>query len=314
MARSRTPLTDEQGALDPARPQKNRARRRLIGAAALCVLAAVVLPLVLDSEPHRASEEVQVLIPSRDTPLPSDPDPQAAVAPAAPSVSGRISQDAGAVSRAPDPVVPPAVPPAEPEASNPGVSSTGVSSTGVSNPGATAAAQAAAASAATAAEPVGSAPAVSGTDAKPPVASAQAAHEGAAKPEPSKSDAAKPEAEKPESAKHETAKADAAKSQSGRTGSDAKGAAADAHPPKSADAASSQRYVLQVGAFASERVAGAQLQRLKTAGLAAYTERIQTAGGERIRVRAGPFATKEAAESARRRLKSNGIDTVLITR
>ena len=306
MARSRTPLTDEQGALDPASPQKNRARRRLIGAAALCVLAAVVLPLVLDSEPHRASEEVQVLIPSRDTPLPSDPDPQAAVAPGAPSVSGRISQDAGPVSRAPDPVVPPAVPPAEPEASNPGVSSTGVS-----NPGATAAAQAAAASAATAAEPVGSAPAASGADAKPPLASAQAAPE---KPETARHEAAKSDAAKPDAVKPDPAKSDAAKPQSGRTGSDAKGAAADAHPPKSADAASSQRYVLQVGAFASERVAGAQLQRLKTAGLAAYTERIQTAGGERIRVRAGPFATKEAAESARRRLKSNGIDTVLITR
>lgn len=59
------------GALDPALSQKKRARRRLIGAAALALLAAIVLPLLLDPEPRQAPGEVQVEIPSRDTPLAS---------------------------------------------------------------------------------------------------------------------------------------------------------------------------------------------------------------------------------------------------
>ena len=57
------------GVLDPALPQKKRARRRLVGALAVCAAAAVVLPLVLDSEPRQVRPDLQVQIPSRDTPL-----------------------------------------------------------------------------------------------------------------------------------------------------------------------------------------------------------------------------------------------------
>lgn len=60
----------EGGALDPALSQKKRARRRLIGAAALVLAAAIILPLVLDSEPRQQLADVEVEIPSRDTPLP----------------------------------------------------------------------------------------------------------------------------------------------------------------------------------------------------------------------------------------------------
>jgi len=60
----------EGGALDPALSQKKRARRRLIGAAALTLAAAIILPLVLDSEPRQQLADVEVEIPSRDTPLP----------------------------------------------------------------------------------------------------------------------------------------------------------------------------------------------------------------------------------------------------
>lgn len=89
------------GALDPALSQKKRARRRLIGAAALALLAAIVLPLVLDPEPRQAPGEVQVEIPSRDVP----------VASLAPAQTGGQSHSA-----APDPVAgeqAPALQPAE---------------------------------------------------------------------------------------------------------------------------------------------------------------------------------------------------------
>jgi DedD protein len=45
---------------------KKRARRRLVGAAALALLAAIVLPMVMDHEPRPPSQEIQVRIPSQD--------------------------------------------------------------------------------------------------------------------------------------------------------------------------------------------------------------------------------------------------------
>ncbi|MCL4745386.1 MAG: SPOR domain-containing protein [Burkholderiaceae bacterium] len=66
---SRAKNAKSEGALDPALPQKKRARRRLVGAAAVCLAAAIVLPLVLDSEPRQIRDDVQVQIPSRDAPL-----------------------------------------------------------------------------------------------------------------------------------------------------------------------------------------------------------------------------------------------------
>src|SRR5690348_14169300 len=45
---------------------KKRARRRLVGAAALALLAAIVLPLVMDSEPKSGNQEIQIRIPSKE--------------------------------------------------------------------------------------------------------------------------------------------------------------------------------------------------------------------------------------------------------
>jgi DedD protein len=58
MARS---LSDEELKL------RKRARRRLIGAVVLAAIAAVVLPMVLDSEPKQFSQEVSIKIPSPDS-------------------------------------------------------------------------------------------------------------------------------------------------------------------------------------------------------------------------------------------------------
>jgi DedD protein len=45
---------------------KKRARRRLVGAAALALLAAIVLPMTMDQEPYPAGKDIQVTIPDRD--------------------------------------------------------------------------------------------------------------------------------------------------------------------------------------------------------------------------------------------------------
>jgi DedD protein len=80
---ARRDTAEDGGALDPALAQKKRARRRLVGALVLGLLAAVVLPLILDSEPRQTITDVQIEIPPRDTPLP----PKAA----AESASGEAS-------------------------------------------------------------------------------------------------------------------------------------------------------------------------------------------------------------------------------
>lgn len=45
---------------------KKRSRRRLVGAAALALLAAIVLPMVMDQEPGSPVQDIQVTIPDRD--------------------------------------------------------------------------------------------------------------------------------------------------------------------------------------------------------------------------------------------------------
>lgn len=65
---------------------KKRARRRLVGAVALALLAAVVLPTIMDQEPHPAIQDIQITIPDRDAVAalrrsPPSADAQAATAP-----------------------------------------------------------------------------------------------------------------------------------------------------------------------------------------------------------------------------------------
>jgi DedD protein len=57
---------DTDATLDGQLELKKRARRRLVGAAALALLAAIVLPMVMDHEPRQPAQDVQVRIPSQD--------------------------------------------------------------------------------------------------------------------------------------------------------------------------------------------------------------------------------------------------------
>lgn len=57
-------LADEYAddTLDPEFPQKQRARRRLIGAVVLVVAAVIVLPIVFETKPRPVSEDVSVKV------------------------------------------------------------------------------------------------------------------------------------------------------------------------------------------------------------------------------------------------------------
>ena len=57
--------------LDPTLPEKQRARRRLVGALALVAAAVIVLPMVLDSHPKPVTDDISIDIPTRPAaPLP----------------------------------------------------------------------------------------------------------------------------------------------------------------------------------------------------------------------------------------------------
>lgn len=73
---------DEAGQVEPADAVRVRARRRLIGAAALLLTVAIVVPMLLDPEPKPASDNIAIDIPSEKTPftprltLPAVPAPE----------------------------------------------------------------------------------------------------------------------------------------------------------------------------------------------------------------------------------------------
>jgi DedD protein len=92
----------------------------------------------------------------------------------------------------------------------------------------------------------------------------------------------------------------------------AKPAAAAPSAAAATPARDDARFVLQVGAFANSGSARAQADKARKAGVRAYTETVQTAQGERTRVRVGPFASREAADQARARLKAIGVDAALV--
>jgi DedD protein len=59
-------MTENTAASDSDLQLKKRARRRLVGAVALALLAAIVLPMVMDHEPRPTQQDIQVRIPSQD--------------------------------------------------------------------------------------------------------------------------------------------------------------------------------------------------------------------------------------------------------
>jgi len=88
--------------LDPTLPEKQRARRRLVGAIALVIAAVIVLPMILDSHPKPVTDDIAIDIPSRPAPQTSATsargdaqDTQAGVAPDNPSTADAAQSASG---------------------------------------------------------------------------------------------------------------------------------------------------------------------------------------------------------------------------
>jgi DedD protein len=85
--------------LDPTLPEKQRARRRLVGAVALVLAAVIVLPMVLDSRPKPVTDDISIDIPNRPAPAAKqsrdadDADTQAGVAHDGPANASNSAAD-----------------------------------------------------------------------------------------------------------------------------------------------------------------------------------------------------------------------------
>jgi DedD protein len=277
---------------DPMLPEKKRARRRLVGAIALALAAAVGLPMLLDSQPKPLAGDIAIQIPSKDkaAPLPVPADPAAAPAVQSPAggkaVAAEDSVDKGEeVVQAPPP--------------------------------ATAAARTPAPAVVAAAARPQSAAELPKPERKPEPAKARAEAKPESKPEhkpDSKTehkDSAKPEhkAEKPESkladkpAKPKSEDKPAKPHDDVRALAILEGKAAEkAEKERQADAAASPKVVLQVAALSSQEKAAELQARLRGAGISSHTEK----AGELIKVKVGPL-NKEEADKVRAKLGRIGL-------
>ncbi|NMV41700.1 SPOR domain-containing protein [Ralstonia insidiosa] len=233
-------VDDDDDGLDPELPQKQRARRRLIGAVVLVGAAVVVLPLVFDAKPRPVTDAVAVQI--QDQPI----DRGAKASTDEPKVASRRSAPRAPGSSAD-----------QPQALDQG-------------------------------EEV-----VASADTPSPSSPAPAQNTPSAQPTPPKTVA------------------------SLTPPADAKPAAKPAQPAPqtaapSADA-SGNKFVLLIGAFASEDRARNWLSKLKAEKIPGYIEHKKVPEkGDLALLRAGPFSDRAAAEAAQKRAEQIGLTPKLV--
>jgi DedD protein len=256
--------------LDPTLPEKQRARRRLVGAIAMVVAAVVVLPMVLDSHPKPVTDDISIDIPSRPAPklarreedtqagvAPDNPTPDSALAASglAPATTAAQTQSGGAKKNATQEAK---------QDAKPAEASTN--------------------------------PAPAAKPAVKPQAPAVAANSA---PAPAPAVAAKP-ASKPAPHSNATSAAPSAEESNAVANTDAN-SGTPASPPGS-------RFAVQLGAFANEANARSWATKLKAAGVPAYTEHRKQADGTSLTLlRAGPFADRAAASAAIAKVREAGL-------
>jgi DedD protein len=260
---------------DPMLPEKKRARRRLVGAIALALAAAVGLPMLLDSEPKPLAGDIAIQIPAKDKAAPL-PVPAAGKAVSAADSVDKDEEIVDAPPPAPAPAPKTAVAAAKPDT-------------------------------VTAPKPE---PKV---EHKPEPKPEPAKPEHKDVPKPEHKDVPKPEHKEAPKPEHKEPKPEprlAEKDKPAKSHDDAARALAilEGKPAEKEKAAESgsQRFVLQVAALSSQEKAAEVQARLREAGISSYTQKTTTPSGELIRVRVGPL-NKEDAEKVRAKLGRLGL-------
>jgi DedD protein len=70
--------------------------------------------------------------------------------------------------------------------------------------------------------------------------------------------------------------------------------------------------VVQVAALATQDKVDELQAKLRDAGINSYTQKVSSAGGQRIRVRVGPFGSRDEAEKTRAKLQKLGLGGSLV--
>ena len=294
-------------AADASLAEKKKARHRLVGAIALCLVAAVVVPMLLESEPRTglrslpmtveaaanstradqpwirppvADEAARSVMPDQVVMLEEGAAGQPAAsgqgAPRAPGDQPSVNLPDLSARTGQDPETPatPAVPPSSPQPARSAASDT------AAGRGRAAAGQ----DAANQARPARPATSPSGNTAQLP------------KPLPMTQGGAQSDADnRPDVLARLIDQVD--------SGSNA------ARPTARQQ---SRRFLVQVGAYSNVKSARAAVDRVAKAGFNAYQETVKTSNGDWIRVRVGPFASREDAEQAQQALKRAGVTAALI--
>jgi len=284
---------------------RRRARRRLVGAIVLALCAAVIVPMLLESDPKPLGDSVAIKIPQvddskfvnrlsdgapktdavpKDTRKDAAPDgaPRKSVADAeravvspgakAPKYDTQVAADKGSTTPPPSSAPVPAAPPPSATSPAPPPSAT--------PPSATPPAPAKDAS-----------PSTGGVAPVPPSPPPGTTSDAAAPKEDAKpvvSPKTEPKAEPKAEVKSEPK------------------APVEAAPPPASNGVLKDGFSVQLAAFSDDRGANALAGRLKRGGYPAYTEPLKTSRGTLWRVRVGPYPTRDAANGVRDKLKTEG--------
>lgn len=310
-----------------------RAKHRLIGAVFLVLAGVIGFPLLFDSQPRPVPVDIQIDMPDRTRVAPLQIPAADGGTPAHGAAAEPVKPAAPAVAAAP------AAPAVAPVAKPIGGASAG-NPPGASRTAGAAREVAAAASLDASEQIVSSQPQKSATKtAEPAVTKASSAIKSEAKPTPAapataaaparaesraearpaakpevKAETSKPET-KPE-AKPTEARAEAKSATNANKPDDGARAKAllEGRTPDKPDAAaaSEQRFIIQVGAFAENDKAHDARVKLERAGLKTYVHVADTKDGRRIRVRVGPFATRAEAEKVAGKVKTLQLPAAIL--
>jgi DedD protein len=279
--------------LDPTLPEKQRARRRLVGAIALVVAAVVILPMVLDSHPKPVTDDISIDIPSRPVSrarAQNPEDTQAGVAPDNPAAPETAPGASNLVA---------AAPPAQTGAQAGAQAGTSGASGKIQQ-------QAAVANNATGAASNTTKNAANGANSAMNSAGNSTTNSTTSSPA---APSAKP------AARSNTATATAANtaqspsaSASARSSTSSSSTTSSSSAPTEPAAPPGSRFAVQLGSFPDDSSARAWESKLKAAGVPAYTEkRKQSDGSMRTLLRAGPFADRAAASAAIAKVREAGL-------
>jgi DedD protein len=303
--------------------EKKRARRRLVGAVFLSIVAVIVVPKILDSEPRYQTKQIALEIPDPDqpsgvlrintppTPPTTPPSPDALstanTPPAKTTTTDTVNQDGLSAPQGLStneevvpskiaPIVPPTASPTAPNSANK-------------------------------IEKVEKEiyqeiklPPNPDKDHKAKVDKDLRDKEQAIRDKEARLKALEKEAKDAKEAKAREDKIREEKDKAKSKDATSKEHLADAKRPEALlnnatnklDMAATGKYAVQVGAFASEDKVKELQDKIRAAGIKVYSEQISTASGTRTRVRLGPFASREAADKAQSQVKAMGYDGALL--